>query len=149
MSLNYKNIFDYLQRVIHFETIKYVNEYTAILSTNEWPISGAIRAEISEYGTNELYFRYSGIASGCTISSKDSEEKNAEEVIKFILDIAKYNCEDEEILKWPYNCNVSYIENIITELKGSLEDRYAEYSKQNEVSSSRRVIKGWILDDQK
>ena len=120
MSLDYEKIFNYFQRIIHFENIEY-NEYTAILSTNVWPISGTIRAEISEYGTNELYVRYSEMASGFTISLKDSEEKNTEEAIKFILNVAKYNCEDERILQWPFNCNVNYVGNIMAELKDTVE----------------------------
>ena len=147
MALDYKKSFDYLQNVLNLENIEYEDDRTAVLSSNEWPISGKVYANVRNRGGAELILRYSGMASACIISLDNSEKENVKNVVEYILTIARYNSEDEKILSWPYNCQVGYVRAIIGELEGSFEDNTAEQQKQNEVKSSKKAIKsGFVIE---
>lgn len=141
--MNNEKIANYIQNIFHLENITADDDSynRGSISSNSWGDGITIRWTIKEFGDEkDVYLRYvysMGSYDICIDSGMTAKEASKEivELIGRVLitqaDTVDPNTGMNNILSWPYNCNLAYVQYIIEAL---------QYGN-NPINESRKAVK--------
>lgn len=142
---NNEKIAQYIQNIFHLENLQADDDTytTGAISSTHWGNGITIRWSIGNKFV-DLTYSYSMGTHTCGFGADDTAKSASEEIVKFIgkILISQADSVDPatgmgQILAWPYNCNLAYVENTIEAL---------QYGN-NPINESRKAVKSGFYDD--
>lgn len=141
--MNNEKIAKYIQNIFHLENMTADDDSynKGTLHSNSWGDGITIRWVIRDFGDEkEVILRYAyslgsyTISIGSGMTSKEASKEIVELIGRVLItqaDTVDPNTGMNNILSWPYNCNLAYLQYLIEAL---------QYS-DNEIKSSKKPIK--------
>ena len=136
---NNEKIAQYIQNIFHLENLQADDDTytTGAISSSHWGNGITIRWSIGNRFI-DLTYNYSMGTHTCGFGADDTAKNASEEIVKFIgkILISQADSFDPDnwsrnILAWPYNCNLAYVEYVIEAL---------QYGN-NPINESRKAVK--------
>lgn len=144
--MNNERIAKYVQNIFHLENMTADDDSynKGTLYSNSWGNGITIRWVIRDFGDEKeviLRYDYSLGSYSVSIDSGMTSNEASKEIVELIgrvlitqADTVDPNTGMNNILSWPYNCNLAYLEYLIEALQ------YGD----NEIKSSRKPIKSSV-----
>ncbi len=139
--MNEAKITEYLGNIFHLETCIGENGNYEI-SSNYWDLKFDVR--IREF----TIFIQDGLGAKCSIDSDEDENTIAREIVGFVGDVLKNASKTlvydgtNNILSWPYNCNLAYVDYLKQAMDMGADENIYEYeARKAGINNSKKPIK--------
>lgn len=139
--MNEAKVTEYLGNIFHLETCIGENGNYEI-SSNYWDLKFNVR--VREF----TIFIQDGLGAKCSIDSDEDENTIAREIVGFVGDVLKDASKTlvydgtNNILSWPYNCNLAYVDYLKQAMDMGADENIYEYeARKAGINNSKKSIK--------